>query len=66
MPWTLPVRDLGQAAGTYRVLAVPLWTPTEELGPAGENAVAAVLRPLTVRKPKKKVAAAGVSMFDRL
>jgi IrrE N-terminal-like domain len=56
--------DLGQAAGTYRVHALPLWTPAEELGPAGENAVAAVIRPLTVRKPKKKVAATGVSLFD--
>jgi len=56
--------DLGKAAGTYRVHAVPLWTQTEELGPVGENAVAAVIRPLTVRKPKKKIAATGVSLFD--
>jgi hypothetical protein len=58
--------DLGQAAGTYRVLAVPLWTQTEERGPAGENAVAAVIRPLTVRKSKKKSAPTGVSLFDGL
>jgi hypothetical protein len=56
--------DLGQAAGTYRVHAVPLWTPHEELGPAGENAVAAVIRPLAVRKPRTKAAASGVSLFD--
>jgi Zn-dependent peptidase ImmA (M78 family) len=55
--------DIGQAAGTYRVHAVPLWTPTEELGPAGENAVAAVIWPLVVSKPKKNVPAAGVNLF---
>jgi hypothetical protein len=56
--------DLGQAAGTYRVYAVPLWTPTAELGPTGENAVVAVIRPLSVRKPKKKAVASSVSLFD--
>ena len=58
--------DLGQAAGTYRVHAVPLWTPTEELGAGGQNAVAAVIRPLTVRKPKKKAATNAVSLLDGL
>lgn len=58
--------DLGQAAGTYRIHAVPLWTPAEERGPAGENAVAAVIRPLAFRKPKKKTAASGGGLFDKL
>jgi hypothetical protein len=56
--------DLGQAAGTYRVHAVPLWTPAEELGPAGENSVAAVIRPRTICKPRKKPAAKVASLFD--
>lgn len=56
--------DLGQAAGLYRVHAVPLWTPDDQLGPGGENAVAAILRPLQIRVPKKKVSVAGPSLFD--
>lgn len=45
--------DLGQAAGTYRVSAVPLWTADDQLGGSGENAVAAILRPVSVRKPPR-------------
>jgi hypothetical protein len=44
----------GQAAGTYRIWAVPLWTPKEDHGAAGECMVAAVLRPIGVRKSSKK------------
>lgn len=46
--------DLGQAAGTYRVWALPLWTPEDQLGPNRENMVAAILRPATLRKPHRK------------
>jgi IrrE N-terminal-like domain len=46
--------DLGQAAGTYRVWAMPLWTPDDQLGSNRENSVAAILRPATVRKPQRK------------
>ena len=46
--------DLGQASGTYRVSAIPLWTAEDERGAAGENTVAALLRPVVVRKPAKK------------
>lgn len=57
--------DLGQAAGTYRVWAVPLWTADEDLGVAGEQMVAAVLRPLNVRRPtKKRGSAGGPMLFD--
>ena len=56
--------DLGQASGTYRVWAVPLWTPSEDRGAAGEWMVAAVLRPVTVRKPpKKRGISEGPSLF---
>jgi IrrE N-terminal-like domain len=56
--------DLGQAAGTYRVWAIPLWTPDDQLGSNRENNVAAILRPTTVRKAKrKKRDANGPSMF---
>lgn len=41
--------DLGPAGGEYRVLAVPLWTPDEDLGPNGENAVGAIIMPLRAR-----------------
>lgn len=46
--------DLGQASGTYRVSAIPLWTAEDQLGAAGENTVAALLRPVAVRRPAKK------------
>lgn len=46
--------DLGQASGTYRVWAIPLWTPDEQLGSGGENAVAAILRPMKVPKPQRR------------
>jgi len=46
--------DLGQASGTYRISAIPLWTAEDQLGARGENTVAALLRPVSVRKPAKK------------
>jgi hypothetical protein len=46
--------DLGQASGTYRVWAIPLWTANDQLGSNSENTVAAILRPTTIRKPKRK------------
>ena len=45
--------DLGQAAGTYRVWAIPLWTPDDQMGSNGENTVAAILRPMTMCKPHR-------------
>ncbi|MCC7134687.1 MAG: ImmA/IrrE family metallo-endopeptidase [Gemmatimonadales bacterium] len=41
--------DLGPAGGKYKVLAVPLWTPDQHLGPNGENAVGAIIMPLRAR-----------------
>lgn len=56
--------DLGQASGTYRVSAVPLWTAEANLGAAGECSVAAVLRPIAVhRPPKKRRAQEGPGLF---
>lgn len=46
--------DLGQASGRYRVIALPVWTEIAELGPNGENAVAAIIEPLQVKPPKRK------------
>ena len=46
--------DLGQASGTYRVWAIPLWTGEGQHGANGENTVAAILRPLVVQKPHRK------------
>jgi hypothetical protein len=46
--------DFGQAAGAYRVWAVPLWTPDDQLGSNGESTVVAVLWPMAVRKPHRK------------
>lgn len=60
--------DLGQAAGTYKVYAVPLWTGDAQRGANGENIVAAILQPLAVKKPNRKRAStpAGPSLFDDL
>jgi AraC-like DNA-binding protein len=41
--------DLGPAAGKYRIIAVPVWTADEDLGPNGENAVGAIIEPITRR-----------------
>ncbi len=46
--------DLGQASGTYLVWALPLWTAEDQLGSNGENLVAAIVRPLEVRKPRSR------------
>lgn len=57
--------DLGQSPGMYRVWAVPVWTAEDELGPKGEQAVAAVLSPITLHKPsRKRSPATGASLFE--
>jgi len=59
--------DLGQASGTYSVWAIPLWTADDQLGSNGENAVAAILRPISVRKPQRKTKNSGGAMlFEEL
>jgi hypothetical protein len=42
--------DLGPAAGRYRVMAIPVWTDDEDRGPNGENAVGAIIEPLTSQR----------------
>lgn len=58
--------DLGQASGTYRIAAVPVWTADGELGPNGENSVAAVLTPIAVarRGNKRTSNSLGLGLFD--
>ena len=56
--------DFGQASGKYLVWAIPLWTADDQLGSKGENAVAAILRPMSVQKPKTAKRPAGPSLFD--
>ncbi len=56
--------DLGQASGTYRIWAIPLWTPDDQLGAQGENSVVALLQPKTVRKPKRRTAVERPGLFD--
>ena len=59
--------DLGQASGRYRVWAIPLWTANDQVGANGENAVAAILRPVSVRKPqRRKNNSGGARLFDEL
>jgi hypothetical protein len=56
--------DFGQSSGKYRVWAIPLWTANDRLGTQGENAVAAILCPLSVPKPKSSKRNGGPSLFD--
>jgi hypothetical protein len=57
--------DLGQASGTYRLWAIPLWTAQNQLGAKGENIVAAILRPLNIRKSQRKKSSDNrKSLFD--
>jgi hypothetical protein len=53
--------DLGTAAGRYWVLAVPVWTPDEGVGPGGENSVGAIIRPLDSARVR---ASAGPKLFE--
>lgn len=46
--------DFGQAAGVYRTWAIPLWTMDGENGANGETAVAAILWPKSVQKPRHR------------
>lgn len=51
--------DLGPVAGRYHVIAVPVWTDEQELGPNGENAVGAILEPLGRRGGKRPLVTSG-------
>jgi hypothetical protein len=57
--------DFGQASGKYMVWAIPLWTSNEQLGAKGENAVAALLTPLSVQRPRnmRRESGKGRSLF---
>jgi hypothetical protein len=55
--------DLGPAAGRYQVIAVPVWTADEDLGPNGENAVGALLEPLEPERPGRKIVPTGPTLF---
>jgi hypothetical protein len=55
--------DLGPAAGRYHVLAIPVWTTDEDLGPNGENAVGAIIEPLEQRLKSRTTGERGPSLF---
>lgn len=54
--------DLGGATGRFRVLALPVWTADPDLGPAGQNGVAAIIEPLD-RKASRASADRGPGLF---
>lgn len=56
--------DLGRAGGRYRVFAVPVWTDDEDLGPAGENAVGAIIEPLDLKPSAAKWMQSGPKLFE--
>ncbi|MBS1854924.1 MAG: ImmA/IrrE family metallo-endopeptidase [Acidobacteria bacterium] len=55
--------DLGPSEGTYRVIAIPLWTSDSEVGPGGENSVGAIIEPIDSKPAKRKIPAARPSLF---
>ena len=56
--------DLGEARGTYRVWAVPLYTEQDSRGPGGELSVAAILEPLELKKRQRVPTGSGPRLFD--
>lgn len=56
--------DLGPASGRYEVQALPLWTPDDERGPSGECAIAAILKPVEVRRPRRKSTSQQSALFQ--
>jgi IrrE N-terminal-like domain len=46
--------DFGPARGRYRITALPVYTQPQERGPNGEWAIAAIIEPLEIRRPKSK------------
>jgi len=46
--------DLGQSSGRYRIIAIPVFTVAEERGPNSEASVILVIRPVSVRPPKRR------------
>jgi hypothetical protein len=55
--------DFGGATGRFRVLALPVWTADPDLGPAGQNGVAAIIEPLD-RKSNRASADRRAGLFD--
>lgn len=55
--------DLGPSAGRYHVIAVPVWTADEDLGPNGENAVGVLLEPLEAERRGRKSVPLGPALF---
>lgn len=56
--------DFGSAAARFRVLALPVWTATSDLGPAGENGVAAIIQPLDHVETNRERADHTLRLFD--
>jgi hypothetical protein len=55
--------NLGPAAGQYHVIAVPVWTADEEMGPDGENAVGVLLQPLGTAGGGRRSVPPGPALF---
>jgi Zn-dependent peptidase ImmA (M78 family) len=56
--------DLGRSAGAYQVLAIPVWTDDEDLGPNGENGVGAIIEPIDMNPSGNKALHEGHRLFD--
>jgi IrrE N-terminal-like domain len=55
--------DLGPAAGLYNVIALPVWTREDDLGPARENAVGAIIEPFGTGRKTRLQNAQAPSLF---
>lgn len=55
--------DFGSLAAQFKILALPVWTADSELGPRGENAVAAIVEPLE-RENRPRRAEPRAGFFD--
>jgi hypothetical protein len=55
--------DFGNIIGRFKVLALPVWTPDTDVGPNGENAVAAIVEPLEL-ETRQRTAESPRGWFD--
>lgn len=56
------VLNLGSMKGRYRVLAVPIWTDDQGMGPDGQNAVGAIIEPVQIVSARRELRTAAIHL----
>ena len=56
--------NIGPASGHYRVIAVPVWTDDDDVGPDGENSLGAIIEPIDVKPASRGCLQSGPQLFD--